>query len=244
MLMTQTHAKFVDTSYTLIGALQNEELADSAASDLTKLYWPPVYAYLRHLGKDRDQAAELTQAFYYDKVIRLKLFERADPAEGRLRSLLISALKNYLIDEHRKEVVRGKGQLIPLDSIIAEDQAADTIKADQSPHQAYTNRWATVQLEESMRRCETHFRSSGRDRHWEAFADRIYHPTIHNTTPTPLKELAPKLGFPAAADAASAVQLVKKRAISFLREVVTESTDQSTVAEIEYNTILSLLQAI
>ncbi len=244
MSLTQTHAKFEETSYTLIGALQNEDQAEHAAAEITRLYWPPVYAYLRHTGKDRDQSAEITQAFFYDKILRLKLFERADPSEGRVRNLILTSLKNYLIDRHRKELVRGKDRLIPLESIVAEDHAVDASIMNQDPLQAFDQRWATAQLEESMRRCESHFRSSGRDRHWDAFADRVYHPAIHGTTPTPLKVLAPALGFPAAADAAAAVQLVKKRAVSFLREVISESTTHPADAQNEYDTILGFLQSI
>ena len=243
MSLTQTHAQFEDTSYTLIGALKDEHKAEFAASELTRLYWPPVYSFLRHSGKNRDQAAEITQGFFYDKVLRLKFFERANPEDGRLRNLILTALKNYMIDEHRKEVVRGKGQLITLDSIIAEDQSADYAQLNQNPIQAFNARWASIQLDEAMRRCEDHFRSSGRDGHWEAFANRIYHPTIFNTTPTPLKELAPALGFATAADAASAVQLVKKRVLSFLREVVAESTDRPDLADLEFGEIMGMLQA-
>ena len=205
MNLTQTHARFEETSYTLIHALGDDSKSRSAAEELTRIYWPPVYAFLRHSGRNRDEAAELTQGFFCDKVFGNGLFERADPKEGRLRSLLLSALKRDAIDTHRKAVTRGKGKLIPMESIVAEDKALGTLEPKDAEH-AFDARWSDVQLAEAMRRCEAHYRSTGRARHWEAFADRVYHPIIHNTAPTPFKTLAPKLGFNTPADAASASQ--------------------------------------
>lgn len=237
MTLTQTHARFMDTSQTLIHALHDQNLAADAAEEITRMYWPPVYAYLRHGGMNRDQAAELTQSFFAEKVFGRQLFEKAQPDRGRVRNLVLSALKNFLIDQHRKEVVRGKGHHIPLELFDSEEPSQQ-----QDPDDAFNTRWASAQLEESIHRCEAHFRSTGRSAHWEAFADRIYHPTIHNTTPTPLNVLAPKLGFSTPAKAAAAVQLVKRRSISFLHEIVIESSNPGLESEAEYTRILDFLQ--
>ena len=237
MTLTQTHARFEDTSYTLIHALSNEQSAQEAIETIARVYWPPVYAYLRHSGMSQNQAADITQAFFTEKILRMKLLERADPSRGRVRNLLLGALKNFVIDQHRKEVVRGKGCLIPQNVMFLEEDP----KSQQDPEAAFNQRWASVQLEESMQRCEAYFQSTGRTAHWQAFEDRIYHPNVHNTTPTPLKLLAPKLGFSSPADVAAAIQLVKRRSISFLHEVVTESTAIGADAEAEYKHILDLL---
>ncbi len=241
MQLTQTHARFEETSYTLIGALQDDTLAESAASELVRVYWPPVYAYLRRSGKNRDSASELTQAFFSDVICGRKLLQSADPNKGNVRNLILTALKRYLIDNHRKEMTRGKGRLISFDSLAAEDQVSDIAEQEYNPSQAYNHRWAMAQLDEAMRRCESHFCSSGRERHWKAFSNRVYHPSVNNTTPTALKLLAPRLGFPSPADTAAAVQLVKRRSISFLREVIAESTAQPTDADAEYELIIKLL---
>jgi RNA polymerase sigma-70 factor (ECF subfamily) len=237
MNLTQTHAVFEQTSHTLLGALHDERTADEAIAEITRLYWPPVYAYLRRKGHPREQAAELTQGFFTEKVIQKRLLCRIDPSRGTLRGYLCSAISNYTIDEHRKNVTRGKSKTIPLEKVPMDAHAPES----ENPQAAFDLQWAAVQLEEAMRRCEQHYRSTGKDRHWEAFMDRVYLPSVRNTTPTPLRELAERLDFPAAANAAAAIQQVRKRAIAFLQEVISESSSPGPSSSAEFQKIIEIL---
>lgn len=237
MDLTQTHAVFEQTSQTLLGALRDEQTADDAIAEITRMYWPPVYAYLRRKGHPREQAAELTQGFFTEKVIQKQLLSKIDPTRGTLRGYLCSAISNYTIDEHRKGVTRGKAVTLPLDKVSTEAHAPSV--AD--PQAAFDLQWAAVQLEEAMRRCEQHYRSTGKEQHWDAFMDRIYLPSVRNTTPTPLRELAEQLGFPAAANAAAAIQQVRKRSIAFLQEVISESSSPGPSSSVEFQKITEIL---
>ncbi|MCA9304587.1 MAG: sigma-70 family RNA polymerase sigma factor [Phycisphaerales bacterium] len=237
MDLTQTHAVFVDTSYTLISALRSNHTEAEAANEIARIYWPPVYAFLRRKGYNRDEAAELTQGFFAEKLIKNRLLDHADPNRGTVRSLIRKAITNYTIDEHRKAVSRGIPSNIPLESIFAESAPPDTI----DPQTAFDHRWASAQLQEAMRRCERHYRNAGKDAHWDAFADRIYHPATASTEPTPLKLLAERLGFPTPANAAAAVQQVRKRSVAFLQEVVSESASPGTESDAEFRTITEIL---
>ncbi|MFG0299641.1 MAG: RNA polymerase sigma factor [Phycisphaerales bacterium JB047] len=202
-----------------------------------RIYWPAVYAYLRRNGHGQESAAELTQSFFHKKVLNGKLFERFDAERGRLRSLILRSLKNHLVDEHRAEESRGKQARVHLDFGGIEE----SYDSEQHPDELFEQRWATAQLEEAVRRCEAYFRSSGRDGHWEAFCDRIYHPVINATTATAYSELAPRLGFRSAADAAAAVQLVKRRVTTFLREVVMDTLRDTDEAQSEFERITQRL---
>tara|TARA_R100000657_G_C4671020_1_gene115504 strand:- start:263 stop:982 length:720 start_codon:yes stop_codon:yes gene_type:complete len=237
LTLTRTNARFTQTSYTLIGALHDDRYSAKAIEELMRIYWPAVYAYLRRNGHGRDEAAELTQSFFHKKVLNGQLFERFDVERGRLRSLILRSLKNHLVDEHRAQVVRGKQARVTLDL----NQVEEGFDANQNPDDLFEQRWATAQLEEAVRRCEQYFRRSGRDGHWDAFCDRIYHPTINNTTPTAYAELAPRLGFRNAADTAAAVQLVKRRVMAFLREVVLDTTQESQDSQDEFDRMMRRL---
>lgn len=217
-----------------MGALHDERHAAAASEELMRIYWPPVYAYLRQCGYGRDSAAELTQSFFYKKVLNGQLFERYEESKGRLRSLILTSLKNHIIDEHRSEVSRGKHAVIDINV----DEFGGAEQADIPPELAFERRWATAQLKEAVSRCEAYFLAAGRKGHWDAFTDRVYHPVVHSTTPTPLAELAPRLGFRTPADAAAAVQLVKRRIVTFLREVVIDSALNPSEAEEEYGRLL------
>ena len=72
---------------------------DRALIDLLlKLYWKPVYCFLRRKGYDNESAKDLTQDFFHEVVLGRDLIQRADPSKGRFRSFLLTALKRYLIN--------------------------------------------------------------------------------------------------------------------------------------------------
>jgi RNA polymerase sigma-70 factor (ECF subfamily) len=239
---SNTHAEFQTTCWTLVRELGGEgDAAQRAADEAMRRYWPAVYAFLRRSGFRRERAEETTQAFFTDVVIGRSLFERADPDLGRLRTLLLSALKRYLVDLHRREVARGSRNRLPAEAIEREEGNWADVEMDGPD--AFEIRWASAQLEESMRRCEAHYRSSGKAAHWEAFEDRVVRPAVGSGTPTPLGELATRLGFRGPADAAAAVQVVRKRALALLREVVGETVRDETEIEQEYRDTLRLLGA-
>lgn len=230
---------FETTRWSLIEDLIDADADRSrrAEEELARRYWPAVYAFLRRSGYGRDLAADLTQSFFVDVIYGRRLFRRADRASGRLRSLMLTALTRYAIDAHRRAISRGANRLVPAEAIFAEEHNL----AASGPHDAFERRWAVAQLEEAMRRCERHFRANGRDKHWQVFEARILAPSITGAVPPPLAELADRLGFARAGDAAAAVQVVRKRATALLREVVAESVGDEREAELEFLEIARVL---
>ncbi len=237
MDLTQTHARFEDTSHTLIADLHDPSRREQAIEAISQIYWKPVYSYLRHKGKNRDQASELTQSFFVERVIANNLFMQFKPGRGKLRSYLITALKHYLIDLHRKSTSFGKSTPLSLDNLGPETQQDDNDQALCT----FDQEWAIAQLEEAVRRCQEHLVATSKQRHWDAFQDRIYSPCVYGNTPTPLLPLSKKLGFNKPADVGSAVQVVNQKVLSYLREVISESTDLAIDANEEYTHIMSIL---
>ncbi len=220
--LERTGAGFQPTRWTLVDALHNGSGAarERAMDELVRLYWPAVYGFLRRSGKPREEAAECTQAFFAEVILRRRLFEHADEARGRLRTLVLTALKRHLIDRQRSaaasEVLRAWS--VDVNQLDAEDNAHARCPelADESPDAFFERRWAVAQLEEALRRCEQHFRGTGKSAHWELFAARVVHPAVSAVEPRPLAETAAALGFRSAADAAAAVQVVRKRMLAVL----------------------------
>jgi RNA polymerase sigma-70 factor (ECF subfamily) len=48
------------------------------------MYWNPVFAFIRRSGYDRDEAQDLTQAFFA-LLLEKNFLEVADPQRGRFR---------------------------------------------------------------------------------------------------------------------------------------------------------------
>ena len=233
MTLEQTYERFCTTTWTQIRALGegDDDQRDEAMAALIGRYWPAVYAHLRSQGQGSDAAAELTQAFFAEVVLDRGLFDKAEQQRGKLRTLLLTALKRFQIDKHRRGVARGSDITIPMDALHLEDARFGS--APPGDEHVFERRWAMGLFEEALRRCENHFRDSGRAAHWDLFEARILRPAISGNEPGPLAEMPEAMGFASPALAAAAVQVVKRRAMALLREVVAETVDNPVDVEAE-----------
>src|SRR5262249_59458079 len=119
--------------------------------------------FVRRQGAGTEDAEDLTQGFF------ALLLERKDlntvrKEKGRLRSYLLTSVKNFLADEARRSlaVKRGKGQrLIPLDD-IRERELIDVERSDRlTADQVYERRWTFTVLEHVMARLQDEYRCTG-----------------------------------------------------------------------------------
>src|SRR5216110_3687771 len=115
---------FTTTQWSVVLTAQGQSpAADEALEKLCRLYWWPLYGFVRRRGYSPEEAQDLTQGFF------AMLLERRDldtvrQEKGRLRSYLLVSFKNFLLKAHRREVAlkRGGGKLpIPLDNLEARD---------------------------------------------------------------------------------------------------------------------------
>jgi RNA polymerase sigma factor (sigma-70 family) len=161
---------FTTTHWSLVLTAQGESPeAREALEKLCRVYWRPVYSFIRRQGIWTEDAEDLTQGFF------ALLLERKDlntvrKEKGRLRSYLLASAKHFLADEsrHAMAVKRGKGQrLIPLDDIRERDRI-DTERSDRlTADQIYERRWAFTILEQVMARLRDEYRSAGNLRFFE-----------------------------------------------------------------------------
>ena len=90
---------------------------------LCRIYWRPIYAYLRRSGYATHDAEDLTQSFF-QHVLENETLRARSREKGRFRSFLLGALKLCLADEHtrRHTFKRGGGmQFISTDELEAEE---------------------------------------------------------------------------------------------------------------------------
>lgn len=142
---------FATTRWTTVRAagLTASPQVDEALELLCAAYWFPLYAYVRRRGFSKEDAEDLTQAFF------AKLLERRDFAglkqeNGRFRAFLLAALKNFLANERDRAGRLKRGGNITHFSL--DWQSADTQFqiADGSqipPDAAYDREWAVALLE-------------------------------------------------------------------------------------------------
>ncbi|CAG0962788.1 hypothetical protein PHYC_00818 [Phycisphaerales bacterium] len=234
--LERTQAHFQTTRWSLVARLHHGDEADRsrAFEDLARTYWPPVYAYLRAKGLSRDAASESTQAFFADVVIGRELIATAHG--GRLRALVRTAVQRYVIDLARRERVRGGDQpKIPINP-----ETADTLVAAAAgiePDAAFEKSWATAIVREAARRCEAHFRDTGKPGHWEAFEAQVFLPICAHVAPVPLAQLAARFNTRTPADIGAWIQVVRKRFQTLIQEVAAETADSEPAARDEYDAV-------
>ncbi len=236
MGLERTGARFETTRWTLVEALRGEDEAarQDATVRLVQAYWPAVYGYLRRRGQGREQAAEETQAFFADVVLGRELFGRADRDRGRLRTLVLASLRNYQRDAARADGRRAAVSQPPRDAIESVERSMGATGA--GPEEEFDRQWAAAALNEAIARCRAHFEGNGKVAHWRLFEARELAPARGQVAARSMAELAAELGYRSAADAAAAVQTVKKRLLALLEEVVSESsaTEEDFEAEIAW----------
>ena len=168
--MNVSSAAFTTTHWSVVLDAQGASpAAQKALEKLCRTYWRPIYGYVRRQGLGIEDAEDLTQGLF------ALLLERKDlnsvrKQKGRLRSYLLTSVKNFLTDEarHAKAVKRGNGQrLIPLDE-IREHERIDVGRSDRlTADQSYERRWAFAVLEQVMARLREEYRATGNVRFFE-----------------------------------------------------------------------------
>ncbi len=141
---------FTTTHWSVVLEAQGESpAAQEALEKLCRIYWRPIYSFLRRQGAGQEEAEDLTQGFFALLLERRNL-SAVRKEKGRLRSYLLAALKHYLADERRRAMAikRGKGErLIPLEELSVERRSemepADPVTAEL----IYERRWASTVLE-------------------------------------------------------------------------------------------------
>jgi len=93
---------FLTTRWTLVASAGGVESrpAEEALEAICRAYWFPLYAFVRRYGHAREQAEDLTQAFFVDLLER-KPWQQLDQQRGKFRAFLLVALKNFLAN-HRE----------------------------------------------------------------------------------------------------------------------------------------------
>src|SRR5438046_8936566 len=107
-----SHGRFATTRWSVVLSCVDAEggtqKMQKALAELCKIYWRPVFAFIRRLGHSPPDAQDLTQDFFV-MVLKGQLLQRANPARGRFRSLVLKAREALLRDAEPKRCARQRG---------------------------------------------------------------------------------------------------------------------------------------
>jgi RNA polymerase sigma factor (sigma-70 family) len=151
-------------SAVLLSAQSHTPGSQAALADLCRIYWYPIYAFVRRRGSGPEDAQDLTQGFFLH-LLEHKALRQVSPVKGKFRSFLLASLQKYLSDQ--ADSVRclkrgGKTEFVPLDMKSAEDRyrltPIDFLTADK----IFDARWAMTLLDEAMGRLSEECAAQGK----------------------------------------------------------------------------------
>jgi RNA polymerase sigma factor (sigma-70 family) len=148
----------------LLSAQSHAPGSKTALAELCRLYWYPLYAFVRRRGYSPEDAQDLTQGFFLH-LLDHKALAHVDPVKGKFRSFLLASIQNYLAkDADRVHCLKRGGniEIIPLDTNSAENlyrlEPADHLTAET----IFDARWATTLLDEAMTRLGNEYAEQGK----------------------------------------------------------------------------------
>ncbi|MHC1764641.1 MAG: RNA polymerase sigma factor [Verrucomicrobiia bacterium] len=138
--------------------------AVAALDQLCRIYWYPLYAFVRRRGYSAEDAEDLLQSFFA-RLIEKEFLKDVDQSKGRFRSFLLAALKHFLSKEWVKSKAQkrgGQAQHVSYEAEAAESSYRGDLASDLTPEKLYEQRWAVALLESVMHRLEEHFAEAGK----------------------------------------------------------------------------------
>jgi len=151
-----TNERFAETSWSMVVAAgaETQARAHAAMAELCRIYWPPIYGYLRRSGHNPEDAQDLTQSFF-QHLLEHDTLRRASREKGRFRSFLLGALKLCLADERTRRLAAKRGgqmHFVSLDAFEAEELHHLRADDEANPDEVLDARWAGVLLERALER--------------------------------------------------------------------------------------------
>jgi len=232
---------------TLWSEINNAETNDVTGrriiiDNLLKMYWKPVYCYIRRKGYDNESAKDLTQGFFHEIVLGHNLIQQADQTKGRFRTFLLTALNRYITDMYRRDAAKKRQStdiIVPLDPTNLPYLPAK--QSEAGSEQVFHYAWASNLLDEVLVKVKDEYYSTGRSTHWEVFNAKVVIPIFENTKPPSLSNICAKYGIERQSKASNMIVTVKRRFRVVLKCHIRQLVQSDLEAEEEFRDLLTIL---
>jgi len=213
-----SNAIFPATRWTLVGRSISPDGAvqPAAMAELARMYAPALRAHLlQSLRYDEHRADDLLQGFLANKLLEQRLIGQADPARGRFRTFLLTALDRYVVDEHRRGAARKRS---PRGQMLDIDEHRDTLGKTRTD--AFDLAWAREVLGEVLATMRQQCEQTDRADLWEVFNVRYLKPATENAQPEPHESIARRLKLESPGQAANLLVTAKRMFTRLFKLVV------------------------
>jgi DNA-directed RNA polymerase specialized sigma24 family protein len=101
---------FPNTRWSVVLAAKQKGSPESAAAleAICRMYWYPLFAFVRRGGHASHDAQDITQEFFR-LLLEKRWLDAADREKGKLRTFLMVALKHFISKERRRAGAQRRG---------------------------------------------------------------------------------------------------------------------------------------
>jgi len=231
---------FATTHWSVVLAAGHDSAPGAAAAleKLCRAYWYPLYACVRKRGHSPVDAQDLVQGFFA-ALLEGNYLARADRERGRFRTFLLTAMDNFLHNEHDRATAlkRGGGrEIVSWEEHIAEGRYALEPATGLSPEQIYERRWAATLLEQVLARLRQESNLAGRGELFDQLKPHLW----REDDATPYAQLAASFNTTVAALKVT-VHRLRQRYRELLRDEIGQTVAEPAEVEGEIQHLLSVM---
>ena len=235
--------QFATTNWSVVSRAGRGEAsrgrAAEALAELCRVYWYPLYAFVRSRGYSSDDAQDLTQAFFA-QVIETRGFASADRERGRFRSYLLGAMKHFLANEWHRSNTRKRGghlRFIEWEALDPEPRYAETAARRDDPERLFDRAWAAESVAAALRALRDEMSRAGKSVLFDALKG-----SLTGEDEFSREEIAARLNLSTGA-VKVAVHRLRKRYRELLRAIVAETVSSEADLDDEMRYLVSALRS-
>ncbi len=140
----ETHDGFGSTDWSLVLSAKKSDDQGAALNKLCRIYWRPVYVFIRRQGLPEHDAEDATQEFFA-YILERAWLDRVGEERGSFRGFLYALLRNFLSNRRRTAQAQkrgGGGQVIPLALAEERPELENLVARELDPAASYDQAWA------------------------------------------------------------------------------------------------------
>jgi DNA-directed RNA polymerase specialized sigma24 family protein len=141
-----------------------------ALEGLCRVYWFPLYAFVRRKGYPEEDAKDLTQAFF-SRLLEKHGLSHAASDKGRFRTFLLCSMQNFLNNEWDRARALKRGGAVPaisLEGIDPETRYRLEPVETLTPDRLFDRRWAQETMSQALARLRAEFDGLGKSQRFDA----------------------------------------------------------------------------
>jgi RNA polymerase sigma factor (sigma-70 family) len=163
---------FPPTSWDLLADASRHGAGSAAAiSEFADRYHEAIRAYIAAIVRHPMDADDLAQRFFETIVLSGRLFANADRRKGTFRPYLKQAIRNFLVDERRRQARSPNPDVRP-DALADGWNTIGAADASPGPDEELLRAWARSLVAMAVSRLEASCEANGQAQHFQLFARR------------------------------------------------------------------------